>query len=271
MRLTVRHLTEHRYDPPAGRVALRLKLFPARTQAQTPRDWHVTVNGEAVAPALTNGFGDGEGQWFSGRGTDHVEVLAEGSVEATDTAGVVGRFGAAPAGVFLRQTPLTQVNADIRQLASVAEDGEPLARMHALSAAVHGALVYRPGVTRSDTSAAQALALGAGVCQDKTHLFIAAARAALVPARYVVGYLLDEAAPLQETHAWAEVHLQGLGWVGFDPTNQVCPTEHYVRLCSGLDADDAAPIRGSIQGASADHLSVSVEVAQGRTQQQSQQ
>lgn len=271
MRLTVRHRTEHRYDPPAGRVALRLKLFPAPTQAQAPLDWRVTVNGEAVSPALTNGFGDGEALWFSGRAADHAEVIAEGTVEATDTAGVIGRFGAAPPGVFLRQTPLTRVTAEIRALAEGAQGEEPLARMHALSAAVHEAVVYRPGVTQSDTSAAQALALGAGVCQDKTHLFIAAARAARVPARYVVGYLLDEAAPLQETHAWAEVHLDGLGWVGFDPTNQVCPTDHYVRLCSGLDADDAAPIRGSIQGASADDLTVAVEVAQGQAQGQSRQ
>lgn len=271
MQLTIRHLTEYAYEPPAPRVALRLKMFPAATRAQTPVWWRVTVNGEEVAPMLTNAFGDAEGLWFSGRDAEAAAVLAEGTVETTDTAGVLGRLGPAPPALFLRETALTRADAEIRALAQAAQGDEPLARMHALSAAAHEALVYRPGVTDPDTTAAQALALGAGVCQDKTHLFIAAARAAGVPARYVVGYLLDEAAPLHETHAWAEAHLDGLGWVGFDPTNQICPTESYVRLCAGLDADDAAPIRGSISGGAEHRMEISVDIAQNQGQTQSQQ
>jgi transglutaminase-like putative cysteine protease len=267
MRLSIRHLTEYGYEPPASRVDLRLKLFPCRTKGQTPETWQVSVNGEPVSEMLVNGFGDGESLWFSGPGAETVEVIAEGTVETIDCAGVIGRFGAALPGVFLRQTRLTRADGEIKALAQAAEGGDPLSRMHALSAAVHEAMVYRPGVTDSATTAAQALALGAGVCQDKTHLFIAAARAAGVPARYIVGYLMDAEAPLAETHAWAEVHLEGLGWVGFDPTHQLCPTDAYVRLCSGLDADDAAPIRGSINGASEDRLTVSVEVAYAQSQQ----
>lgn len=267
MRLTVRHLTEYAYEPPAARVGLRLKLFPSPTAGQKPVEWRVGVNGEEVRPMLTNPFGDPEGLWFSDRDVATVSVLAEGTLETADTAGVLGRLGAAPPAAYLRETPLTRADAEIRTLAGAAEAGEPLARMHALSAAVHEALVYRPGATDPDTTAAQALALGAGVCQDKTHLFIAASRAARIPARYVVGYLLDREAPLQETHAWAEVHLEALGWVGFDPTNQVCPTEHYVRLSSGLDADDAAPIRGSITGDAGHRMRVSVDIAAGQAQQ----
>lgn len=267
MRLTIRHQTDHDYDPAPKRVGLRLKLFPAVMKSQAPSGWTVRVNGTEVTPMVTNGFGDAEALWFSEPGDSRIEVLAEGTVNTTDTAGVVNRFGAAPPDVYLRQTPLTRVDAEILTLSEAADGDDPLDRMHALSAAVHEAMVYRPGVTDSDTTAAQALALGAGVCQDKTHLLIAAARAAGIPARYVVGYLLDETEPLSETHAWAEVHLQGLGWVGFDPTNQICPTDAYVRLCAGLDADDAAPIRGSIQGATEDRLTVSVEVANAQNQQ----
>lgn len=267
MRLAIRHLTEHSYEPPAVRVALRLKLYPAKLKSQAPGAWKVSVNGTEVPPMLTNGFGDAEALWFSGRDAERVEVIAEGTVDSNDAAGVIGRFGAAVPEVFLRQTKLTRADAEIHSLAEAAEGDSPLSRMHALSAAVHEAMVYRPGVTDSDTTAAQALALGAGVCQDKTHLFIAAARASGVPARYVVGYLLDEEAPLGETHAWAEVHLEGLGWVGFDPTHQICPTDAYVRLCAGLDSDDAAPIRGSIRGESEDRLTVSVEVARSQSQQ----
>ena len=98
--------------------------------------------------------------------------------------------------------------------------------------------------------AAEALAQGRGVCQDHTHLFVSAARSLGIPARYVSGYLLaDEAGhALRETHAWAEAWVDGLGWIGFDATNGLCVTELYVRLCSGLDAHDAAPVRGSVYG-----------------------
>ena len=271
MRLTVRHLTDYAYEPPASRVGLRIKLFPTATRGQKPLDWRVMVDGAEVRPMLTNPFGDAEALWFSDRDAEAASVLAEGTVETTDTAGVLGRLGTAPPALFLRETPLTRANAEIQMLAKAAAGDEPLARMHALSAAVHEALVYRPGATDPATTAAQALALGAGVCQDKTHLFIAAARAAHIPARSVVGYLLDQEAPLHETHAWAEVHLETLGWVGFDPTNQICPTESYVRLSSGLDADDAAPIRGSITAGTEHRMEVSVDIAGVQSQQQQSQ
>lgn len=267
MRLAIRHLTEHSYDPAPRRIGLRLKLFPAPTRAQSPRDWRVSVNGAAVTPMLTNAFGDAEALWFSGAGADSVAILAEGTVETSNSTGVLGQLGSAVPGVFLRGTDLTEPDDAIRELAEAAAGDGALDRMHALAAAVHEAVAYRSGVTGRTTTAAEALALGAGVCQDMTHLFITAARAIGIPARYVVGYLMDESAPLAETHAWAEAYLEGLGWVGFDPTHQLCPTDAYVRLCAGLDADDAAPIRGSIQGATEDHLTVSVEIGHAQSQQ----
>jgi len=272
MRLTIRHETAHEYDPAPRRVALRLKLFPVGGKGQSPGRWKVTVNGRQVQPMLTNAFGDPEGLWFSTPGEERVEVVAEGVVSTSDTAGVVGKAGVAPPELFLRSTPLTKANAKIRALAATTTGDTQLSRMHALSEAVAEALAYRPGITDAATTAAQALALGAGVCQDKAHLLIAMARASGIPARYVVGYLHDAEAPLSETHAWAEAHLEGLGWVGFDPTHQVCPTEMYVRLCSGLDAFDASPIRGSIAsstgGETEDRLTVSVSVGYGQSQQQ---
>jgi Transglutaminase-like enzymes, putative cysteine proteases len=102
------------------------------------------------------------------------------------------------------------------------------------------------------------------VCQDQTHVFCAAARSLGFPARYVAGYLLAGEGEdwAHETHAWAEAHVEGLGWVGFDPSADVCPTDRYVRLCSGLDARGAAPIRGSVGGGSAETLEAGVEIAE---------
>jgi transglutaminase-like putative cysteine protease len=96
------------------------------------------------------------------------------------------------------------------------------------------------------------------------HALIAAAHGAGLPARYVTGYLLAGAGVEvgDAGHAWAEVFVEGLGWVGFDPANRCCPDERYVRLGSGRDAREAAPIRGLARGGGAEALDVAVEVAQ---------
>lgn len=270
MLLSIRHRTRYEYTPPAARVALKLRLFPAMTATQTPRAWRVTVNGEAPEMRLVNGFGDEEAVWFGHEDAAEVEIVAEGEVETRGAHGVLrGWTMAARPGVFLRKTALTAPDAAIVALARDAAAGETgLAAAHALSAAVREAVAYRPGATTTTTTAAEALRLGAGVCQDHAHLLISAARARGAPARYVVGYLMigDADEPLhaatQETHAWAELWIDDLGWVGFDASNGICPTDRYVRLAAGLDAVDAAPLRGSITGAVDETLEADVVVSQ---------
>jgi transglutaminase-like putative cysteine protease len=89
-----------------------------------------------------------------------------------------------------------------------------------------------------------------------------------IPARYVCGYFLaGTLAPSEAHHAWAEAWVDGLGWVGFDPANGMCPTERYVRLACGLDSSSAAPIRGTRRGGIEEVLDVVVEVQQQSAQQ----
>src|SRR5262249_60583923 len=92
-----------------------------------------------------------------------------------------------------------------------------------------------------------AFALKRGVCQDLTHIFIAAARAIGFPARYVSGYLhrADGVVHQEAGHAWAEAHVSGLGWVAFDPANGICATDAHIRVAAGLDYLGAAPVRGT--------------------------
>jgi transglutaminase-like putative cysteine protease len=94
-------------------------------------------------------------------------------------------------------------------------------------------------------------------------VFISAARAMDVPARYVSGYLmLDEAVEQEATHAWAEAWVEGLGWVGFDVANQICPDSRYVRVATGRDYRDAAPVTGISFGAAMEELQVVLAVQQ---------
>jgi transglutaminase-like putative cysteine protease len=276
MRLKVRHVTVYEYEPPASKVGLRLRLFPADFDGQSVDRWLVTVNGDRVEKLLTDGFANRLGLWLQHSACERAEIIAEGVVNTEDKAGVVrGLKRRPPPAIFLHETAKTRPNAAIRDLARGVAGETPLATMHALSAAVGEAVAYRPGQTTEDTTAAEALKLGAGVCQDHAHVFIAGARSLGVPARYVTGYLLagDDTNEDFATHAWAEAYVGEIGWIGFDPSNGMSPTDRYIRLAVGMDAHAAAPIRGTVTGETTETLTAHVEITSdtgGTAQSQSQ-
>ena len=110
--------------------------------------------------------------------------------------------------------------------------------------------------TQVATTAAEAFKLKRGVCQDCTHIFIAAARHLGVPARYVSGHFYRAG---RRHRAGRRPRLGGslrrkLGWVGFDPTNGISPTEAHVRVAVGLDYLGAAPVRGTRYGGGGETL-----------------
>ena len=276
MILTVRHSTVYTYAPAVPAVTMRLKLFPGRFEGQVPTTWTVTVNGTPIKPELTDSWGDKVATCFARGEIERLEVLAEGTVETVDHAGVLrGHRAALQPAVCLRSTPRTEADAAIRALAheAVAGDGPLLDQAHRLQDAVSARIAYRPGTSHEHTTAAAALKAGEGVCQDHAHVLIAAARSLGWPARYVAGYYLPapERADEIATHAWAELWIDGLGWVGFDPANDLCPTDAYVRVSSGLDSFDAAPIRGHAEGMAQESLAVEVSVSAAQSQSQKQQ
>ncbi len=269
MRISIRHVTRYQYDPPTRHADLRLRLFASDHEGQRSRSWAVSVNGAPAAPQFVNGFGDAEAVWRSREAQAELEIVAEGVVDTIDTAGVLrGHAETAPRAVFLRQTALTAPNDALRALAQDSVGDNPLDTLHRLSAYVRDRVNYVQRVTGPRTTAAEALAQGEGVCQDHAQVFIAAARTLGVPARYVMGYLSPGFVGAQESHAWAEAFVPDLGWVGFDASNGQCPTEAYVRLCCGLDAADAAPLRGWVSASVREALAVTVEVAEVQAQQQ---
>jgi transglutaminase-like putative cysteine protease len=159
--------------------------------------------------------------------------------------------------------------AKLKALAArFAHDGSnTIPMLHELMDAIGAAVAYEPGHTGAATTAEAALAAGKGVCQDHAHIFIATARAGL-PARYVSGYLLLADRVEQEAgHGWAEVHVAGLGWVGFDVSNAKCPDGGYVRLAVGADYRDAAPVKGIARGGGFGELSVALAVEQQLAEQ----
>lgn len=271
MRLKITHTTEYTYDEPVLYSLQRLRLTPLAGPGQTVARWNIRVDGAMVEAGFNDQFGN-HVHLVSTEGESHaVHIVACGEVETEDRAGVFGpHLGFTPLWLYLRDTPRTRAGRLTRELARSLEGDDALSRMHALMSRIAATVSYEPGTTDAETTAEQALEAGAGVCQDHAHIFIAAARSLELPARYVSGYLMmDAVAEQAATHAWAEVHLPGLGWVGFDPANDLCPNDRYVRLATGLCYADAAPVSGMRIGHAGEALSVSV-VVEDRSQSQSQ-
>lgn len=272
MRIRVDHVTTYRYDQPVRGAVQSHRLQPTAFDGQRILSWEVTVSGGQKG----GGFRDGAGDWIQGWSVtgpvSEITVTVRGEVETTDLAGMLrGHREVAPPLAWLRETAPTRADAALALLGRSVSAATPLDLAHGLAEAVAGAIAYRPGTTDAHTTAAEALALGEGVCQDHAHALIAVARDRDIPARYVSGYLLADAEgePHEAAHAWAELWVEGLGWIGFDPANRCCPDEHYIRLGVGFDARDAAPIRGIARGPGSETMEVrvAVEAAQSQSQQ----
>ena len=267
MRLTVRHSTLYHFDVPMRFVTQSHRLTPVTNASQTVIDWSVSAEGAAFGAGFTDGAGDRISTMTAQGPVERVAVQVEGTVETSDTAGVLrGHREVIAPRVYLQPTHATLANRALIDLKDAALEGgevSELSRAHRLANAVSDAIAYVVGATGAEATAAEALALGQGACQDQAHALIALCHIAGLPARYVTGYLLtgDETAAGEAAHAWAEIYLDGLGWVGFDPANRCCPDERYIRLGSGRDARDAAPIRGMSRGGGVEAMDVTVVVA----------
>lgn len=277
MRLAIDHRTIYSYETLATYSCQNLRLTPASFKGQKVISWQIGVvgsNGEALEQASdpvtsTDGFGNLVHLISVHANHRELQVTATGTIDTSDQNGLVsGLAERAPIRCYLKETVQTRPDAAILELAQSVKSTSPLDFLHALSDLVRDRIDYVSGATDSNTNAAEALAAGKGVCQDHAHVFIAAARCLGIPARYVTGYFVTEANGIADAHhAWAEAYADGLGWIGFDVANRLCPTERYVRLAAGLDADYAAPVRGSRRGGSTERLAVTVDVQQQNAQQ----
>jgi transglutaminase-like putative cysteine protease len=271
MQLAVRHLTTYRYSKPVASVIQTLRLTPRAYDGLAVIRWRVYGDRNRALPSFVDGLGNLVHLHSINRPHQTATVLVEGEVETHATGSAVrGAAEPLPPAYFLRTTALTAADAAIAQLASDGAKGaNPRDRLIALMDAVRGRVDYRSGVTDAATTAAGALALGSGVCQDHAHLLIAACRVLGVPARYVGGYLWTGVSGegTQANHAWVEAYVEEFGWIGFDPANAMQPNEAYIRVGVGLDYWSAAPVRGIRRGEAGETLDVSVKVAAAETAQ----
>ncbi len=267
MRMHIEHETVYSYDEPVSYSIQALRLRPLDTASQRIVNWTVETPLYASVRDQRDVYGNVLQMLYVERPHREIRLRVWGEVETTEMHGVVtGAIEKFPPRFYLRRSMLTEPDDAILTLANAAReasDGTQLDLAHCLMDKTRDALDYMIGETDVTTSAAQALANGSGVCQDHAHVFIAAARSVGMPARYVSGYLWIEAGEQGEAaHAWAEAYIEGLGWVGFDVANRICPSVAHVRVASGLDYLEAAPIRGLRRGGGQETLDVKVQVAE---------
>ena len=166
---------------------------------------------------------------------------------------------------FARPTPLLD---ELKREMGLERGPDPLAMLRQLNAEIFARFAYGPQTTRVDSPIDDALGNRTGVCQDFAHIMIALGRGLGVPCRYVSGYLYrqpDRSVRSTDgaTHAWIEALLPDVGWVGFDPTNNLQADEQHIRVAVGRDYADVPPTRGVFKGASAVHSELGVAVTVG--------
>lgn len=250
MRIEIDHSLTLTLPSGTAQAVLHLLLTPGSGAAQSVESWTVEVAGIGNAGRFADAYGNMVHLVNHSRPEGDVVLRARGVVTTKDVNGVLGKPGGEPVpALYKRVTPLTRAPITLYGKFRTGKESR-LDSLHALMARVGETL----GLPEKADGQTQMSADGAQVqrqsdqtplppAADYAHLFIGGARALDIPARFVTGYLVPDENQPGGLHAWAEAYDDGLGWIGFDAKMQLCPTERYVRLAVGLDAESALPLR----------------------------
>lgn len=257
MKLSIDHQTTYRYQDPVRNSIQYLRLTPTASSRQQVFSWQLDL--PRPARAQVDAYGNILHVLTLDNPYDAILISAKGEVEIDE----LSESEAAVQSVlpYLRFTRLTQADEALREFAHTASgsrtDRNALAN---LAFALGEHMPYCPGATGVESTAIQAFAGRAGVCQDHTHVFLACARSLKVPARYVSGYLYTDDDSHLASHAWAEAWIDD-GWYSFDVTNGLIRPERHLKLAVGMDYLDACPVRGMRNGGSSEQMHARVLVS----------
>jgi transglutaminase-like putative cysteine protease len=282
MRYTIRHVTRFTYDTPISESVMEVRMQP-RSDGQQ-RCLHFVLQTTPGARIMLYQDHDGNTVHHFDIPARHARltVTADALVECEPQKPLPQRLepgawtrleAVAASGEhwehlapsrFARTGPALQ---DLAREIRLERGADPLVTLRWLMSEMYARFEYSPKSTRVDSPIEEALAARRGVCQDFAHIFITLARSLGIPSRYVSGYLFRDAERADRssdgaTHAWVETLLPDVGWVGFDPTNNLAAEERHIRVASGRDYADVPPTRGVYKGATAvrSELTVAVQV-----------
>ena len=280
MLYSVRHITRFRYKPAVRESMIELRMQPRSEGNQRCLSFDLKVKPDAVVIQYRDFLGNvvhhfdiaGKHTELSINAQSVVEILPPATLQRNSAPGWSQLDAAIAAGNywetllpsdFARPTPLLSGLAHELQIDRKAT---PLETLLYVTHAIHETFSYVPQSTTVDSPIDDALAERRGVCQDFAHIMIALVRQLKIPCRYVSGYLFhangDQVTTAEgASHAWIEAYLPGVGWSGFDPTNNTICGERHIRVAVGRDYAEVPPTRGVYKGGGESELSVSVTVS----------
>jgi transglutaminase-like putative cysteine protease len=296
MRYTLSHITRFSYSAPISEGVSELRLQPRSEANQRCLSFGVSTNPTSRIFAYRDSLGNTVHYFDIPGRHDQLEIASEALVEVAAPVWELPGLAAGPINPDAAPAPLpadtwerlhasrnTGVHYDdlspsrfalftpalraFHDELGLPEGLDPLALALSLTQRIHALMAYNPGATRVDSPIDEALAARRGVCQDYSHIMLALCRLRGLPARYVSGYLFtgggegNQSSP-DASHAWVEVWLPALGWIGLDPTNNLVAGERHIRVAIGRDYDDVPPVRGVFKGSSESALHVAVRVEQ---------
>jgi transglutaminase-like putative cysteine protease len=272
MLLRVQHETKLTYTEPVSETVFEVRMAPPSDEDQTNLGYHLRTTPAAPVTVYRDGFGNRVDlfniltpyQELVIRATSIVRThraeptparLAGARFEPEDE-----RFRSATTIEYLQSSPLVNAGPELDGFLSGLPrcEGTLAEVVDRLIAAVKSRLAYEKKVTTARTPVGEALRLGRGVCQDFSHLFLAACRGIGLPARYVSGYVHQPGEIA--THAWCQVWDGRGGWVDVDPTHETLPADDYVKIGIGRDYSDVPPNRGVWKGRGQETIGVAVKV-----------
>lgn len=280
MAYSVRHITSFRYQPAVRESVMEVRMQPRTDFRQRRLSFSLDVSPRANTIMYRDFFGNGV-HHFDIPGKQSlivitaqaiVDVLAPPLLQAQDASDWNELDARVAQGdywemllpsQFATPTPLLEKLAGELELS---RHGNPLELLEGLNSRLYELFDYAPNTTNVDSPIDDALESRRGVCQDFAHIMITLVRGLKIPCRYVSGYLYHEdkghdRSPAGATHAWVEAYLGDLGWVSFDPTNNLLGCERHIRVAVGRDYSDVPPTRGVYKGEAESELSVMVSVS----------
>jgi transglutaminase-like putative cysteine protease len=170
---------------------------------------------------------------------------------------------------FIVETDFTKGSAEIRDYAlkSFLPGNSFYSATKDLMQRIFADFKFQSGATNIATPIAEVMRARKGVCQDFAHLAIACIRSMGLPARYVSGYIetkapvgVEKLFGVDASHAWFSIFIPDTGWIDFDPTNNIIPSDQHISIGWGRDYADITPLKGVILTSGSHKLSVSVDV-----------
>jgi transglutaminase-like putative cysteine protease len=277
----IRHLTQFRYDAPVSESLMEVRMHPRTEGPQRCLSFQLSVDPRAQVSTYRDYLGNSVHHFDVPRKHMQLRIVAESLVEVQEAPDFPQHLGGdawsqvdalAASGDYwemLLPSQFTQSSPALEELIGdlhVARRDDPLSFLRELNGAIYDWFDYVPKATRVDSPIDTAIDARKGVCQDFAHIMTALVRHVKIPCRYVSGYLYPKAERPDRSsegasHAWVEALLPGLGWIGFDPTNNLVACGRHIRTAIGRDYADVPPTKGIFKGKAASDLTVSVRVS----------